>query len=193
MFKKSSVLLFSGTFLLCLFSFFSAFPQNPGEVNSVFLFTYHCMLDTGEYGPYTSMRESSDNCYYNLWLSLLVAGYGGAGMFLTVHSLKSIRKKSPEMFKKMAVQLFSGIFLLCLFSVFSSIPQLQGDVNTVHLVTYHCMLETVGNSQSLADSVVEAAEECYFDPRLSLLVIGYGATGIFLIVYSVRRIKKSIK
>ncbi len=94
------------------------------------------------------------------------------------------------MFKKTFALLFSGIFLLCLFSFFSSFPQLPGDVNSVHLFTYQCMLDTVEYSQLSMDSnIEEEAEDCHFNLRLSLLVTGYGISGIGLIVYSLRRIK----
>ena len=193
MLKKTLALLVPGLFLLCLFSFFSVFPQNPAEINSVHLFAFHCMLKTTEYELgyiYSSAEAAAEYCHYNLRLSLLVAGYGGAGTFLTAHSLKAARKMAPKTFKKTSALLLTGIFLLCLLSVFSSLAELKGDPNTAHLVTYHCMLETV--EYPLTDSNMwEAAEECYFNPGLSALVFACGISGSCLIAYSLGRIRRA--
>ena len=95
MFKKTFILLGFGIFLLCLFSFFSAFPQNPGQLNSVHLFSYYCMLTNSEFlnwYKYSSVESAMEDCLYNLRLSLMVVGYGISGIGLIVYSLRRITK-----------------------------------------------------------------------------------------------------
>ena len=195
MLKKTFVVLVLGVFFLCLFSFFSAFPQNHGQLPSVHSFAYNCMLGTEEYlmgYNYRSDESAKIECHFNLRLSLLVVGYGVAGACLLTYSLRRVAKIVT--FKKTFVLLFTGIFLLCLLSFFSSIPQNPWDKNTIHLVTYHCMLETVAYPQLLMSSSMEAAaEKCHFNPNLSMLVVGCGISGICLMAYSLRQIKGSVQ
>lgn len=87
---RKLIALGSGIFLVGLFIFFSIYPQNPGELPTVYQFTYGCIAKTPQYlngYSYPSEEEALDDCYYNMRLSFLVIAYGVSGFFLIRYSL----------------------------------------------------------------------------------------------------------
>ena len=92
---KRLALLGLGIMLVGLFAFFSTYPINPGNLPSVHPFAYHCVLETDAYlegYQYPSEEDAKDDCHYNMRISLLVIGYGVAGIFLIVYSVRRIKK-----------------------------------------------------------------------------------------------------
>ena len=90
--KKLIIALGSGIVLTGLFVYFSLLHHNPGQLPTVHLFAYNCLLRTDAFMNgyiYTSEESINDACYLNLRMSLIVIGYGAAGISLFLYSLKN--------------------------------------------------------------------------------------------------------
>ena len=119
------------------------------------------------------------------------------------------------MSKKRIIALGFGILLTGLFVYFSlhpynpgelptvhmfgktpqHIPELEpynsGELPTVHMFAYGCMLKTDAYLDGyLYSSEESATQACHHNLRVSLLVIGCGAAGIPLLLYSLRNGRK---
>lgn len=88
------------------------------------------------------------------------------------------------------IALGSGIFLIALFVFFSLYPQNPGMLPTVFEFTFHCLSGTSEYTDGYHyTSEDDAKDECYYNMRLSFLVIAYGISGFFLIRYVLKKTK----
>ena len=89
--------------------------------------------------------------------------------------------------KKLIIALGFGIVLTCMFVYFSLHRHHPGNLPTVHPFAYNCLLRT----DVFMDGYIYRSEEsinddCYRNLHMSLLMIGYGAGGIPLLLYSLK-------
>ena len=92
--KKRIIVLGFGILLTGLFVYFSLHPHNPGELPTVHMFAYNCLLKTDTFLDgynYRSEESATEACYLNLRMSLIVIGYGVVGIPLILYSLKNRR------------------------------------------------------------------------------------------------------
>ena len=93
--KKLIIALGSGIVLTGLFVYFSLLWHNPGDLPTVHLFAYNCLLRTDVFMNgynYRSEESINDACYLNLRMSLMVIGYGAVGIPLLTYSIKNMHR-----------------------------------------------------------------------------------------------------
>lgn len=77
---------------------------------------------------------------------------------------------------------------------FFFIPQNPGEASSVHEFAYHCVLKTAEykHDWEYHSSAKNAEGDCYYNLRLSVLVLGCGSVGAFLVTYSLKITRKKI-